>query len=78
MTYKEATLVSKTQPSGPLCLWQCLHLWIESDTHDDRQDIIEALAEATDRGVIIVTCTQCSSGAVSITSYCIFYISSIK
>ena len=29
-----------------------------------RQDIIEALAEATDRGVIIVTCTQCSSGAV--------------
>ena len=45
-----------------------LHLWIESDTHDDRQDIIEALAEATDRGVIIVTCTQCSSGAVSSTS----------
>jgi len=31
----------------------------------NRQDIIEALAEATDRGVIIVTCTQCSSGAVS-------------
>ena len=30
-----------------------------------RQDIIEALAEATERGVIIVTCTQCSSGAVS-------------
>ena len=29
-----------------------------------RQDIIEALAEATERGVIIVTCTQCSSGAV--------------
>ena len=22
---KEVTLVSKTQPSGPLCLWQCLH-----------------------------------------------------
>ena len=50
---------------------------MESDTHDDRQDIIEALAEATDRGVIIVTCTQCSSGAVSIISYCMFYISSI-
>ena len=31
----------------------------------NRQDIIEALAEATERGVIIVTCTQCSSGAVS-------------
>ena len=30
-----------------------------------RQDIIEALSEATNRGVIIVTCTQCSSGAVS-------------
>ena len=22
---KEVTLVSRTQPSGPLCLWQCLH-----------------------------------------------------
>ena len=22
--YKEVTLVSRTQPSGPLCLWQCL------------------------------------------------------
>ena len=41
---------------------------MESDTDHNRQDIIEALAEATDRGVIIVTCTQCSSGAVSITS----------
>ena len=41
---------------------------MESDTDHDRQDIIEALAEATDRGVIIVTCTQCSSGAVSSTS----------
>ena len=35
-----------------------LHVW-------HRQDIIEALAEATEQGVIIVTCTQCSSGAVS-------------
>ena len=31
-----------------------------------RQDIIEALAEATRNGVIIVTCTQCSSGAVRV------------
>ena len=23
MTFKEVTLVSRTQPSGPLCLWQC-------------------------------------------------------
>ena len=22
---KEVTMVSRTQPSGPLCLWQCLH-----------------------------------------------------
>ena len=35
------------------------------DVYWNRQDIIEALAEATERGVIIVTCTQCSSGAVS-------------
>ena len=35
------------------------------DMYWNRQDIIEALAEATERGVIIVTCTQCSSGAVS-------------
>jgi lysophospholipase len=31
----------------------------------NRQDILAALAEATGRGVIVVTCTQCSSGAVS-------------
>ena len=31
-----------------------------------RQDIIDALAEATRNGVIIVTCTQCSSGAVRV------------
>merc|ERR1712106_642935 len=30
-----------------------------------RQDIIEALAEATNKGVIIVSYTQCSNGAVS-------------
>ena len=27
---KEVTLVSRTQPSGPLCLWQCLNLKIVS------------------------------------------------
>ena len=26
MRPKEVTLVSRTQPSGPLCLWQCLDL----------------------------------------------------
>ena len=25
---KEVTLVSRTQPSGPLCLWQCLYLYL--------------------------------------------------
>ena len=25
---KEVTLVSRTQPSGPLCLWQCFYLHI--------------------------------------------------
>ena len=32
---KEVTLMSRTQPSGPLCLWQCF--WIKSGSdHDDQ------------------------------------------
>ena len=31
----------------------------------NREDIIHALTEATNNGVIIVSCTQCSNGAVS-------------
>jgi len=31
----------------------------------NREDIIQALTEATEKGVIIVSCTQCSNGAVS-------------
>ena len=31
----------------------------------NREDIIEALTEATKEGVIIISCTQCSNGAVS-------------
>ena len=27
LTYKEATLVSRTQPLGPLCLWQCFYIY---------------------------------------------------
>ena len=27
---KEVTLVSRTQPSGPLCLWQCFEIWSAS------------------------------------------------
>ena len=29
---KEVTLVSRTQPSGPLCLWQCLFLFSYSSS----------------------------------------------
>ena len=31
----------------------------------NRQDILDSLSEATEAGVIIVSCTQCSNGAVS-------------
>ncbi|ORX45211.1 asparaginase-domain-containing protein [Piromyces finnis] len=32
---------------------------------DKRKDILQALKEATDRGIIIVNCTQCTKGSVS-------------
>ena len=31
-----------------------------------RKDLMAVLKEATERGVIIVNCTQCSKGAVSV------------
>ena len=30
---KEVTLISRTQPSGPLCLWQCLASSLPNDLH---------------------------------------------
>jgi len=32
---------------------------------DSRKDLIEDLREASDRGVLIVNCTQCTKGHVS-------------
>ena len=34
---------------------------------DERVDLIQAIKEATQRGVLIINCTQCAKGSVSAT-----------
>uniref|UniRef100_A0A7S1KPH8 asparaginase n=1 Tax=Percolomonas cosmopolitus TaxID=63605 RepID=A0A7S1KPH8_9EUKA len=38
---------------------------------DSRQEFVDALKEATDRGVVIVNCTQCQKGSVSQDTYAV-------
>ena len=65
---KVVTLVSRTQPSGPLCLWQCFYLyWITGTIPAKHQSSLNCTLQST----------NLTSAAICI-FFCIFRICSFE